>query len=89
MLDAPWIVLAAPSRCMHRDCAEDMLCRGAKAPVWRLVLGSPAWMVPGVRPERHTARQISLRCGIGVAGQTGTEPVPAARNRACGRVAQD
>lgn len=66
-------MLSAPSRCMHRNCARKLLCRGAKACVWRVVSVLPAAMVPAERFERHTLRQISLRCGIGGATQTGTE----------------
>jgi len=75
---APWVVLSAPGRCMHRNRARELLCRGAKARVRRVVSVLLAEMVPAERCERHTLRQISLRCGIGVPIQMGTERMVAA-----------
>ncbi|MBN6208468.1 hypothetical protein JYK21_18525 [Ralstonia pickettii] len=63
---------------MHRNRARELLCRGANACLRRVVSVLLAAMVPAERRERHTFRQISLRCGIGVAIQTGTERAAAA-----------
>jgi hypothetical protein len=61
----------APELCV------ELLCRGAAGCVWRVVSVLPAAMVPVERLERHTLRQISLRCGIDGAPQSGTEPAAA------------
>ncbi|CAJ0741030.1 hypothetical protein R16034_02431 [Ralstonia edaphis] len=74
---------------MHRNCALELLSRGAKAYAKRVVSVLPAAMVPAERAKRHTLLQISLRCGIGGAVQTGTErvsavPVPRIARRCIG-----
>jgi hypothetical protein len=62
---------------MHRNCALELLCRGAKACAKRVVSVLPAAMVPAERAKRHTLLQISLRCGLGGAAQNGDRSVAA------------